>query len=372
MSNGDNQPRKLLKNLETNLDQALDPFVNLVFDQLGIGVVKFDKDLNISHTNSIAEKLIDTKTVDQWLAGSKRMGKGISALEWKNKIKSIITSRQNRTFDRLSRTINGKSITLSLLCMPLLLDKTSSKDGIIIIEDVTEKTDLQKQLAEAERLSALGRHVSKITHELNNPMDGILRYINLAIRSIEEENLDKPKDYLQHCKDGLMRMVQIISELLEFSRGSYVSLEYVNIEQILEESLKTMIVESNALNIQVVKNYTQALPKIRSGNLYQVFCNLIKNAIDAIHGGGELRISSYLTTDNLIAVEVSDSGDGFDPEDANAIFEPFFTTKEKGKGTGLGLAICKDIVNRYHGHITAENIPEGGSKFIVYLPLENS
>ncbi|MHC4439907.1 MAG: sensor histidine kinase, partial [Planctomycetota bacterium] len=81
------------------------------------------------------------------------------------------------------------------------------------------------------------------------------------------------------------------------------------------------------------------------------------------------RISTSLSSDNTIAAELRDTGTGFPPESTEAIFEPFFTTKEGGKGTGLGLAICRDIVESYHGRITAQNAPDGGSIFSVHLPV---
>jgi signal transduction histidine kinase len=99
-----------------------------------------------------------------------------------------------------------------------------------------------------------------------------------------------------------------------------------------------------------------------------VFCNLTKNALEAMPYGGELNISTRMTPDDTAVIEFRDTGTGFAPENAEAIFEPFFTTKDKGKGTGLGLAICRDIIERHHGRITAENAPGGGSIFTVYLP----
>ena len=86
-----------------------------------------------------------------------------------------------------------------------------------IVRDITEKVKIQRQLANTEKLAAVGKLASKVAHELNNPLDGILRYINLTIRAVEQEKLEKPKEYLNQCKRGLMRMVQIVSELLEFS-----------------------------------------------------------------------------------------------------------------------------------------------------------
>jgi signal transduction histidine kinase len=232
-----------------------------------------------------------------------------------------------------------------------------------------DKVHIERQLADAERLATIGRLAAKVAHELNNPMDGILRYINLSLRIIEQKNLEKPKEYLLQCRQGLLRMVRIVSELLEFSRSTYAPLEYTKIEHIIEDAIKTMDATAEAANVQILRNYATDIPQIKSGNLFQVFCNLIKNALDAMPDGGQLSISTRLASDNTAVAEFTDTGIGLPAENIDAVFEPFFTTKDKGKGTGLGLAISKDIIDRHHGQITAENAPQGGSIFTVYLPL---
>ncbi len=130
-----------------------------------------------------------------------------------------------------------------------------------------------------------------------------------------------------------------------------------------------MAQKAEASNVEILRDYASGLPQIRSGNLFQVFCNLTKNALDAMQDGGELKISTRLAANDMITAEFRDTGPGLPKENTEAIFEPFFTTKDKGKGTGLGLAICRDIVESYNGRITAENISEGGSIFTVYLPV---
>jgi two-component system NtrC family sensor kinase len=233
-------------------------------------------------------------------------------------------------------------------------------------DDISE---IRNRLADTERLAAVGKLASRVAHELNNPLDGILRYINLTIRAIENENLEKPKEYLTQCRQGLLRMIQIVKELLEFSRCTYSSQGPLPIEQIIEDAVKTMNTKAESLDVKIHRNYHPELPKIRSGNLFQVFCNLTKNALDAMPNGGEIRISTYPANDNSIVVEFRDTGTGLPPENPEAIFEPFFTTKENGKGTGLGLAICRDIVNNFNGQIAARNAPDGGSIFTVSLPV---
>ena len=222
------------------------------------------------------------------------------------------------------------------------------------------------------RLAAVGKLASRVAHELNNPMDGILRYLNLALRILQQEGLEKPVDYLQQCRKGLMRMVQIISELLEFSRSSYNAFEYMPIERIIEDVLRAMDSRITSAGIQVRRRFAPGIPRLRSGSLFQVFCNLIKNAVDAMPSGGELSVTTYLAEPNTLVIDFRDTGPGFPPENTQVIFEPFYTTKERGKGTGLGLAISKDIVEKYNGRITAQNHIEGGSVFTIQLPLTDA
>jgi nitrogen fixation/metabolism regulation signal transduction histidine kinase len=364
-------PKKKDEQLEVdaiNDQSGFGPLGWSILQSIPIGVVAFEKDLKIIQANLQAAKLIELGShIDKSLA------KGTDEkiwLGWTQQLKSAISTGQTCKFDNVSYTADGKTTLLRIICTPLEKTKTAkSSSGIVIIEDITENSNIQRQLANTERLAAIGKLASKVAHELNDPLDGILRYVNLAIRIVEQENLEKPKEYLTQCQKGLMRMVQIVSELLEFSRSTFTSMEYTTIEQIIEDAIKTMESKADSLNVSILRNYTHGLGQIRSGNLFQVFCNLAKNALDAMPDGGELSITTRRETNDTILVEFQDTGTGLPSENTEAIFEPFFTTKDKDKGTGLGLAICRDIVESYEGRITAENAPNGGSIFSVYLPV---
>ena len=361
---GDLRHRKQAADADSMLMQA----GTSILQSLPMAIVAFDEDLKIVEANRRVSRLIHPGDyIDKSLAKGtdQRVWMG-----WTEQIKAALSTSQACTFDEVPYTLRGRTRLLRITCTPLPSDNTGKTPrGTLVIEDVTEQADVQKQLADAEKLAAVGRLASKVAHELNNPMDGILRYVNLAMRIVEQQKLEKPKEYLTQCRQGLMRMVQIISELLEFSRSTRTSLEYVKVEQLIEDALKTMESTAEALNIRILRSYSRDVPQIRSGNLFQVFCNLTRNALDAMPEGGELKISTRLAGDNTVIAEFRDTGTGFAPENAEALFEPFFTTKERGKGTGLGLAICRDILESCHGRITAENAPQGGSVFTVFLPI---
>lgn len=334
---------------------------------LPMGIVAFDPDLRVIHSNGRAGQLLDLGDYfDISLAcGAEPKVWG----DWKIPLKHVVSKGQNATFDSVEYVRGDSVLRLKIVLSPLRSDSSGEIiGGIAVVEDVTGKDSIANEHSQAERLAAIGKVASKVAHELNNPMDGILRYINLSIRAIEKQHFDKPVGYLIQCRDGLKRMVQIIGELLEFSRGRYVALEYAPIDKIIDEAVRSMEDKLNSISITVFNNAQDIDKKFRGDNLFQVFCNLIKNAADAMEDGGSLDIVIALSGEE-IAVEFKDNGAGFPAEHAESMFEPFFTTKENGRGTGLGLAICKDIIEKYQGRIKAINNPDGGSIFTVYLPF---
>ena len=355
------------KDFPANEKPALELSARTIIRSLPIGIITFNQDLKIIESNPRAAEIIK---LGDYIDKSLAQGTDDRIWQnWKKNLQKSVSSGKAQKYEEVEYTTNSQTKLLRITCTSVRQTKTSGGPiGIILIEDVTEKASAQNQLINTERLAAVGKLASRVAHELNNPLDGILRYINLTIRAIEQENLEKPKEYLIQCRQGLMRMIQIVKELLEFSRCTYAPLEFLPIEQIIEDAIKTMNLKAEALDVKILRNYHAGLPKIRSGNLFQVFCNLTKNALDAMPHGGEIRISTYPAKENTIFVEFCDTGTGFPPENTEVIFEPFFTTKKSGEGTGLGLAICRDIVESYHGQITARNAPEGGSIFTVYLP----
>jgi len=201
-------------------------------------------------------------------------------------------------------------------------------------------------------------------------LDGILRYLGLAQRVIERNEADKARHYLEESRAGMLRMAQIITDLLEFSRNAHASYEDTGLNTIVEEAVRVLSDQAARVGVSIVCAFDGKLPVVRGGgNLFQVFCNIIKNAIDAMPSGGTLTIGSALTGREAV-ICFEDTGTGL-PEPTERVFEPFFTTKAPGKGTGLGLAICRDIVEKYHGRLTAENREQGGARFTVRIPLES-
>jgi len=349
--------------------ENLDPgnLADLIIESVCPGVVAFDRRLRIIQANTRAAELID---LDEYIDRS--LAKGTDARvwdDWAGLLNSTVATGQRGDFKAVRYNLDDRKRILDIVCTPLNQDSTQAIIGAVMtIEDVTEKADIEAQLAQAERFAAVGKVASKVAHELNNPMDGILRYLNLAIRVIDNQDIEKAGQYLRQCRTGLIRMVQIISELLEFSRSTRPAFESAPLDQIVHEAVNAMESARAGIHIEVIRRFQGDMPRFRSSDLFQVFSNLIKNAADATKGAGWLKITIG-TDEGSLTIDFHDSGPGFATENAEIIFEPFFTTKGRGAGLGLGLAICKDIVEKYNGKITARNANAGGCIFTVHLPL---
>lgn len=335
---------------------------------LPVGVVVFGPELEILGANAAATRIISVgDRVDTTLSEGTD---GKVWRTWREDLLRAAQSGESLSFENVAYRCEGRAKLLKITCVGLSSAESEAR-GVLLIEDRTEKIETERQLAAAERLAAVGKLAAKVAHELNNPMDGILRYLSLATRIVEHENLTGPLEYLKQCRQGLMRMVQITSELLEFSRNAHATFEEVNIETLIDEAIKANEGRAASARVEIVRDFTGTKIKFRSGNLFQVFCNLIKNAIDMMPQGGRVTISTAKSSDEMVVIEFHDTGPGIATELIDVVFEPFFTTKPSGKGTGLGLAICKDIVEKYSGRITAANAASGGCIFSVYLPITN-
>lgn len=214
------------------------------------------------------------------------------------------------------------------------------------------------------------RLLAHVSHELNNPLDGILRYVNLAIRALETGRTERLNDYLTQAHGGLIRMSQIVRELVEFSRSAHAEAPCAGVNSIVEEAVTIMSDRSARARVSIQCRLSENMPTLRDGGLFQVFCNLIKNAMDAMPHGGTLTIVTELDGPHAV-IRFEDTGEGLPADiDTDTVFKPFYTTKQPGRGMGLGLAICRDIVEKHDGTITAARLSPGGTSFTIRIPLK--
>ncbi len=338
-----------------------------VFDALPLGLVVLDRDGRRMRHNSAASFLVAgcEDVIEALASGSCERGRA----DWSHLLADVLRTGVPQCVEQVVwQDAERREYLLNLQWLPMTDATHAIVGATLVIEDVTVTAGMEKRLAVSERMAAVGKLAARVAHELNNPLDGILRYLNLAIRASQAGTTDRLDVYLHRSRDGLKRMADILRELVDFSRGSRTSFDAANINSIIEDAVKVMGDQAAESNVSVICTFDSDMPTFPGTNLFQVFCNLIKNAIDAMPEGGVLTITTRRRVREVI-IRFEDTGEGL-PENVEQIFEPFFTTKPPGKGTGLGLAITKDIVEKFGGRITAQPASPRGTVFDVRIPLE--
>jgi PAS domain S-box-containing protein len=239
----------------------------------------------------------------------------------------------------------------------------------LLMEKKLQETHLQ--LVSSEKMASLGKLAAGIAHEINNPLGGILIYSSLMMEDLPEE--DPKRGDLARIVQEAGRCKEIVKSLLEFARQTEPKKEPTDINRAINDGLFFLVNQALFHNIRIVKNLDPFLPFVRgnSGQLKQVFMNIIVNAAEAVHGNGILTITTSPSPDRkTVWIEFSDTGEGIPEENLSRIFDPFFTTKDVGKGTGLGLATSYGIVQDHGGTINVRSKVGLGTSFIIELPIQ--
>ncbi len=240
-------------------------------------------------------------------------------------------------------------------------------------QKVKERTEelaaMQNTLIQSQRLASLGKMAAGIAHEINNPLGGILVLSSLVMEDLKAD--DPHRENLQEVIKQTMRCRDIVKGLLQFSRQEEGKSEYVNLNDVLTNTLSLLEKQALFHNIKVVKDFDSNLPNILGdpSQMQQVFMNIILNAVQAMKEVGTLTIvTRHDKKNDLVIVDVTDTGCGIPEELIDRIFDPFFTTKEVGEGTGLGLSIAYGIVTKHQGRMTVKSKVNEGSTFTIKLP----
>lgn len=223
----------------------------------------------------------------------------------------------------------------------------------------------QEALLRAEKMAAAGRLTASIAHEVNNPLQSVQNCLHLAGR--EDMPADKRKEYFQLAQNELERLMKTMHRMLDFYRPGAARVEQVDILELLQHVLSLASQQLSQRRIVVKKNVPESLPVIYavSGQIQQVFLNLILNSLDAMPNGGELKVDAH-AVDHGVELTFHDTGTGIPESRRNDIFEPFFSTKDGG--TGLGLTVSYNIVTAHGGTLDLVNGPEPGACFRLFLP----
>ncbi|NIM14706.1 MAG: HAMP domain-containing protein [Candidatus Aminicenantes bacterium] len=244
------------------------------------------------------------------------------------------------------------------------------------VEERTEKLRRTRhQLIQSEKMASLGVLSSSVAHEINNPLQGILTYIKLMLKilsseEVDQKRLDKFKNYLQVMGNEIERCGDMVKNLLVFSKQTKLNIQETNINNIIRNSLQLVDNKIKLQNIEVILNLQEDIPLIYCDikQIQQTLISIIINSLEAMAGGGTLRIDSRSLEDRQVEILIADTGEGIPKENLRNIFDPFFTTKETAKSTGLGLFVAYGIIKEHKGTIKVESEVGKGTTFHIKLP----
>ena len=268
----------------------------------------------------------------------------------------------------VKREVRGKEATVNIAIAPLVAKDQRQIGRLIIFDDITERSELEKRLVQADKLSSIGLFAASVAHEVNTPLAVISTYAQMLAKQVPED--DQKSKLLDKIAKQTFRASEIVNSLLNFSRTSPAAFEDVDLNRVISETVSLVSHQLSRANVQVTLNLGQSVGPVKGnfGKLQQVFLNLILNARDAMEGGGALIIETIVDGDSARAT-VGDTGQGIPAENLARIYDPFFTTKGAKKGTGLGLSVTYGIVREHAGSIEVQSRPGAGTLFQLEFPL---
>jgi signal transduction histidine kinase len=269
------------------------------------------------------------------------------------------------------RTIDPKELkvgsrTFGYRLFYLVKGSHETEKAGLIMRDRTMEVKLQQQLVQSEKLAGIGTMAMGIAHEINNPLFGIM---GMAEAILDENDPNLVKEYARDIVKYSKVASGIVRGLTVYSRSTEAGdLKLVDIHDNLNEAIKIVRHSAHFDGIETVKHYmADRTIMVNSGELQQVFVNIIHNAAQAMDGKGRLQISTMTAGDSVV-IKIKDNGPGIPPEHLGRIFDPFFTTKDPDKGTGLGLNIVYRIVQKYNGTIGVDSEVGKGATFTMTFP----
>ncbi|TAK11840.1 MAG: PAS domain S-box protein [Acidobacteria bacterium] len=344
--------------------ERLRQFSDSVVESLSDGLLVVDLDDRVLRWNRRLEDLLG-------LERGKAIGRRLSSIFDKQFLDSLYDARRESpaaaALYRLPLAVPNGARLVNVGIAPFKTPDGVTAGSIIVLEDVTDRANLEEQLRLSEKMAAIGLLAAGVAHEVNTPLTGISSFTQMLL---ERSPADDPNvQLLEKIERQTFRAAKIVNSLLNLARPSDGEAGPVDLNVILNDVLSLLEHQFRSGRIQVRKELMPSGVFIKGVEykLQQVFLNLLLNARDAMPRGGWLTLTTRLDGRGAV-VEVSDTGGGIPSEHLARIYDPFFTTKSDGRGTGLGLSVTYGIVQEHGGTLSCDSVLGQGTKFTLTLP----
>ena len=349
--------------------ERLKDFNENIVESINVGVMALDMQDRIESWNAQMEVMY---AVPRWQTLTQPL-KAIFPPEF---VEEFDRMRQDAGIRNLYKfrlkTPAGEVRTVNVAIAPLVTRAFQVIGRLVIMDDITERIDLETQLSQADKLSSIGLLAAGVAHEVNTPLAVISSYTQMLSKQLQGDT--QKAGLLEKITRQTFRASEIVNNLLNFSRTSGSEIGDVDVNKVIADTLALLEHQFKVARVEVHNTPEPKLPAIQgnAGRLQQVFLNLFLNAKDAMPGGGKLRVATL--NGESVSVCVSDTGTGIAPEHIQRIYDPFFTTKTapregQPRGTGLGLSVTYGIIQEHAGKIRVESHPGQGTTFTLDFPL---
>ncbi|HYN09253.1 MAG TPA: ATP-binding protein [Vicinamibacterales bacterium] len=349
--------------------ERLRQFGDSVVESLSDGLVVVDLEDRVLRWNRRVESLVGVERV-------RAVGRRLAALFSRSFVDTLVAvRRESPGGTQLYRvpltTGQGESkrdLLVNLAVAPFQTPEGGQAGWIIVLEDVTDRANLEEQLRLSEKMAAIGLLAAGVAHEVNTPLTGISSFTQLLL---ERSDPGDPRTaLLEKIERQTFRAAKIVSSLLNLARPTGGDAGPVDVNVVIGDVLSLLEHQFKMGKIQLRRDLAETPVVVRGVEykLQQVFLNLFLNARDAMPKGGWVSVTTRVDGSEAM-VEVADTGAGIPSEHLTRIYDPFFTTKPEGGGTGLGLSVTYGIVQEHGGRLSCESDVGQGTRFRLVLPL---
>jgi PAS domain S-box-containing protein len=337
-----------------------------VFQAIQEGILVVDGEARLTYANSAAEKYLG-------FSAATAVGRPVTGYLDdidRNRVLKFDAKEWSRLISREIEITYPDHRFLSFYIVPLGGDNAKGNGVVIILRDVTREHHKEVNMVESERIDAVKLLAAGVAHEIGNPLNALNIHLQLLGREIKKLSDDKGDDLhelLDIARTEVSRLDLIITQFLRAIRPSPPALVVEHVDELLKETLVLIKQEIQDRNIDVLLECPKTIPEIKldRNQIKQAFFNLIRNALQAMPDGGELRIVISVS-DEFVSISFQDNGLGISADELGQIFEPYHTTKDNG--SGLGLMVVQRIIQDHGGEIDIVSKEGMGTSFTVLLP----
>ncbi len=360
--------------METSRESLENPFSEVLFNHLHAGVLLLEPSGRVAYLNPSAERLLGLSS--QAAKGKPFLDLFRDGQALAQPLKEVLHSGRTVHAHEMKVVTMQGTVSLQVEIAPLSLPEAPA-GALVWLHELSMEQAFQEENRVLDRLSMMGTLASGLAHEIRNPLGGIRAAAEMLQRELEGA---EDQEYARIIVSEVDRLNQLITQLLDFAKPKKLKKASVNINQILSELLTLQNSSMQKRKIALKQEFDPSLPPVwgHEPSLKQAFLNLIKNALEAMEGGGTLRVVTGYISDYrmqvgegkptpMAQVAIADTGEGISEENLKSLFTPFFTTKPKG--TGLGLMMTQRILKEHESQLRVASKVGEGTTFKVLLKL---